>query len=218
MIKTKQIILCCAVALPALTASLSAQDVISSKPGWQVRLGVMHFSPLVEDAVRSGAVADSIPAHQSDHITVQQQLAPTVALAVLYPLRPQFDLELSAAYASSTLQGEDDFGSWEVDQVGVANAVVGFGWRYRTVLSLHGGVGITRLFGSEAGLFAEGNGIRPMLEGGASLVMPFYRALRLDARLQTHSFSTATLRNEGSSDGNVLRGVGGISFTFGGRP
>jgi hypothetical protein len=84
------------------------------------------------------------------------------------------------------------------------------------MISLHGGVGITKLFGTDTGLFADGNGIRPMVEAGASLAMPFYPALRLDARFQSHTFSTTTLRNEGGNDGNVMRVLAGASLTLGG--
>ena len=79
----------------------------------------------------------------------------------------------------------------------------------------HGGVGFTRLFGSDEGMFAEGNSIKPLLEAGASVIMPFNSAVALDARLQTHRFATQSMRDEDAEEGSVFRVVLSGSYTLG---
>lgn len=213
----KKIIFTALVAVfPLSVRPAAGQDMLVRKLAVQVRVGGMVFSPLVEDAVRSGAVEDSIPAEQSDAITVRQSTAPALAVAVLYPLQQQVQLELSGSIASSMVRGEDDFGAWDFQRVSTVNGLIGLGYSYRPFLMLHGGVGVTRLFGGEHGLFAKGNTIRPLVEAGASIKAPFYRGLEFDARVQSHTFSTGTLRDDGGNDGNVLRVVAGLSLTLGG--
>ncbi len=175
----------------------------------------MGFSPLVKDEVRSLAVADSIRADQSTQLSIRQQIAPTIAVAALLPLRGRAELEAAASFATSSLRGEDDFESWDAGDVLVANAVIGIGYRYRPTITVHGGAGITRLFADSEGLFAKGNNIRPLVEVGASWLTPWLSGLELDARLQTHTFSTASLRDEDAEEGSVFRAALTGSYTFG---
>ncbi|HEY0304445.1 MAG TPA: hypothetical protein VGC44_05715 [Longimicrobiales bacterium] len=192
-----------------------AQQTSPRKIGWQVRVGAAAFSPLVDDKVRSRAVADSIDADASETVSVRQQIAPAIAVAGLFPLRDRTDLEVSAAVATSTAKGEDDFESWDVATVTVANVLLGISYDYRPNIAAHGGVGFTRLFGGGDGMFAEGNSIKPLIELGASVVMPFNPAARLDARVQTHRFATQSLRDEDAEEGSVFRVLLTGSYTIG---
>jgi hypothetical protein len=211
--------LCLFLAFLAGFASSSlAQDPSPKKIGWQVRIGAAAFSPLVEDKVRSRAVGDSIDTPASEMVTVRQQIAPAVAIAALLPLRDRTELEVSAGFASSALRGEDDFETWDVTTVSVVNALIGIAWAYRPSVIAHGGVGFTQLFGGGDGLFAEGNSIKPLIEAGASVVMPFHPAVQVDARLQTHRFATATLRDEDAEEGSVFRVLLTGSYTLGRKP
>ena len=45
--------------------------------------------------------------------------------------------------------------------------------------------------------------------------MPFNRAVQLDARLQTHRFATASLRDEDAEEGSVFRLMLTGSYTIG---
>jgi hypothetical protein len=192
-----------------------AQEPTSRKISFQVRVGAMAFSPLVEDAVRSRAVRDSIDAEQSDRITVRQQIAPAIALAALLPLRDRTALEVTAGFATSALRGEDDFETWDVATVSLVNALIGISFAYRPSIIAHGGVGFTQLFGGDEGMFAKGNSIKPLIEAGLSADMPFYRGLQLDVRGQTHRFATASLRDEDAEEGSVFRVLVSGSFTLG---
>ncbi|HEX6067028.1 MAG TPA: hypothetical protein VFZ04_22485, partial [Longimicrobiales bacterium] len=185
------------------------------KIGWQIRVGAAAFSPLVDDKVRSRAVADSIDADASETVTVRQQIGPAVAVAALLPLRGRTELEFSAGFATSSAQGEDDFETWDVATVSLANVLLGISYAYRPNIIAHGGVGFTKLFGSDEGMFAEGNAIKPLLEAGASVIMPFNSAIQLDARLQTHRFATQSLRDEDAEEGSVFRVILSGSYTVG---
>jgi hypothetical protein len=193
----------------------SAQQTSSRKVGWQVRVGAAAFSPLVDDKVRSRAVADSIDVDASETVSVRQQIAPAITIAGLLPLRARTELEVSAGFAMSSAKGEDDFESWDVATVSVANVLLGFSYAYRPNIIAHGGAGFTRLFGGEDGMFAEGNSIKPLLEAGASVVMPFNSAVQIDARVQTHRFATQSLRNEDAEEGSVFRVLLSGSYTVG---
>ena len=201
------------VALASGASSSQAQT--SRKIGWQVRVGAMAFSPLVEDAVRSGAVADSIDADQADAISVRQGVAPAIVLSALLPLREKAEIAVSAGVARSTVVGEDDFESWDVSTVTVGNALFGISYAYRPTLFLHGGVGMTKLFAEDVGMFAKGNTIRPLIETGLSYALPSRPEFQIDARLQTHRFATTSLRDEDAEEGSVFRVVLSGSYTPG---
>ena len=204
-----------AIGLFASAKTATAQQIPTRKIGWQIRVGAAAFSPLVDDKVRSRAVADSIDADASETVSVRQQIAPAITIAALLPLRDRTELEFSAGFATSTAQGEDDFESWDVATVSVANLLLGIAYAYRPNIIAHGGVGFTRLFGSDEGMFAEGNSIKPLLEAGASVIMPFNSAVALDARLQTHRFATQSMRDEDAEEGSVFRVVLSGSYTLG---
>jgi hypothetical protein len=211
----KLIIFALSALLAGVFSPVSAQAQHPRKAGWQVRVGAMAFSPLVEDAVRSRAVADSIDADQATSITVRQGFAPAVAVAALLPLRTKAEIEISAGFATSKATGEDDFESWDVASVLVANVVFGIGYQWKPSLALHGGVGMTKLFAGGEGMFAEGNSIRPLVEAGLSYAVPSRPALEIDARMQTHTFATTSLRNEDAEQGSVIRILLGGSYTPG---
>lgn len=194
----------------------SAQQSSSRPTALQLRIGIMAFSPLIEDELTSRAITDSMPG-QSERLTVQPRVAPAITLAALLPLRERAELELSAGVATSSLRGADDFTEWDLGTFALLHALVGVAYTLRPALIAHGGIGLTRLFGDQA-FMEEGNGIRPLLEGGLSFVMPFHHPLQLDARVQTHRFTTTALQNEGASEGTVLRMVFSGSYTMGGAP
>jgi hypothetical protein len=209
--------LCLFIAFTALLAGLAGPSFAqqsSRKLAFQVRVGVMGFSSLVEDELGSSGVTDSIPG-QSDRVSVRQQPAPTLVAAALVPLRERTALEISAGFAASSLRGEDDESDWDMGGVSVATALLGISHGFTEKIQGHGAIGLTRLFGDQS-LLNEGNSVRPVLEAGVSLMTPLHPALRLDARVQAHRFNSTALQNEGATDGTVLRWVIAGSFTVGG--
>lgn len=210
-----------ALALTATVAPARAHaQLFSPKPSLQIRIGAFIATPLVKDAVSSPAIDDSIPAPRSDEVVIKQQPGPIGTLALRLPLRSTTQLEVNLSVARSTLRGDDGFEDWDVATVTAGNFVLGFGYLYRQAVAFRAGVGMTRLFASDKGLFTKGNAIKPLLEGGAATAIKVGgRPIDVDLRLQTHSFNTATLQDNGGSGGNVWRGVLQIGTTLwqGGR-
>jgi hypothetical protein len=197
-------------ALAASAEPALAQQEL--RPSLQLRLGAMLFTPLVEQNVRE--VRDS--ALGAIHaVTVRQQPAPVISAAVSYPLRSRLTAELSGSYARSALQGRDDSGEWEAADLSVINVVIGARYQRWSSISIDGGVGVTKLAGSSTGMFANGNGLRPLFEAGITADVRGPLPVQLVARAQTHTFITATLQDEGAEQGQVWRGVLQLGTTFG---
>ena len=197
----------------ALTVSaLPAFGQESPRPTFHFRVGAMAFTPLVEQNVRE--VRDS--ALGAIHpITVKQQPAPVISAGVSYPMRAKLTAELSASYAWSALRGQDDLSEWDAADVSVINAIVGVRYQRWASVSIDGGVGITKLGGSSTGMFAKGNGLRPVFEAGITADVAGRVPLQLVARAQTHRFITGTLQDESAEQGQVWRGVLQLGTIFG---
>jgi hypothetical protein len=213
----RPLLLCMALCLFAMP--LHAQSGARHGASIQLRIGALYATPLIKDEGASATVHDSIPGI-SKGITVQQKIAPIATLAVRLPMRSRTSLEISASAARSPIQGDDGKTTWTVATATIGNALFGFGYAFRPYLTLHGGVGVTKLFAPQTGLFTSGNSFKPLFELGAATPLNFGgRAFQIDARAQSHSFGTTTLRDNGASDGNVLRAVLQIGTTLwqGGR-
>jgi hypothetical protein len=205
----------CILAFAAFATPLTAQAVFPDRKTVQVRIGAFGATSLVNDEVSSAALDDSIPGLRSDGITITQKPGPIGTLAVRLPMRRSTQLEVNASVGRSTVEGDDGRGEWDVGSVTIGNFVVGFGYLYRNAVALRAGVGLTKLFAEERGMFARGNSLKPLLEAGAaSGVMLGGRPIELDVRVQTHSFGTTTLRENGGEVGNVLRAVIQIGTTL----
>jgi hypothetical protein len=195
------------IAVLALSQRAAAQSV-------EVRLGALYATPLIKDAVSSRAVNDSIPGPRSSGIQLQQKIAPVATVALHLPTRGKSDIEVSAAVAHSMLEGDDGMEKWDVAGVTTGNLVVSLGYRSSQLITLHAGVGVTKLFAKQTALFTSGNSIKPLAEFGVSAGKRIAnRELHLDARVQTHAFGTATMRDNNLSDGSVLRGIVQVGTT-----
>lgn len=181
----------------------------------QLRLGAFGATSLVEDEISSRALDDSIPGNRSDGLSITQKPGPIGTVALRLPMRPGTQLEFNASVARSAVRGDDGNEEWDVTTATVGNFVIGFGYLYRNFVALRGGVGLTKLFAAERGIFSEGNSLRPLFEGGvAGGIMVGGRPIELDIRAQTHSFGTATLRDNGGENGNVMRVVVQVGTTL----
>ena len=148
-------------------------------------------------------------------VTLQQRPALMGTLALRLPLASGKQVELSGSVARSMVRARDDFAQWDVAPATIGNAVVGIGYLYRHSLALRAGVGATRLFAAESSVFAGGTGIRPLLEAGASGGIAAGRhPIEIDVRLQLHTFGTATLQDNGGSDGSVMRAIIQVGTTL----
>jgi len=214
-----RLFICLTSVALAAAGPLAAQTGQPTRPSVTLRLGAFFATPLVDDAVSSSGLNDSIPGVRSHQITLQQKVGPIATLAFRFPLRAQTNLEVSGSVGRSSVRGDDGLETWDAIPVTVGNLVFGFGYLYRRLIILHGGVGVTKLFAEERGMFSKGNSIKPMLEAGASSsVHVGARPIELQVMVQSHSFGTATLRDNGGSDGKVTRAIVQIGTTlWGGR-
>ena len=205
----------CAFAFLAAATPAAGQVSFPDRMTVQLRLGAFGATSLVADEVSSRALDDSIPGLRSNGITIAQKPGPIGTLAIRLPLRARTQLEVSASAGSSMVQGDDGRGEWDVGTATVGNFVVGFGYLYRRLLAVRAGVGVTKLFAEERGLFAKGNSVKPLLEAGAATGISIAgHPIELDVRAQTHSFGTGTLRDNGGENGNVLRVVVQLGTTL----
>jgi hypothetical protein len=205
----------CVFALVFTATPAFGQARFPDKLTVQLRLGAFGATNLVSDEVSSRAVDDSIPGDRSDGVAIRQKPGPIGTLAVRFPLRTSTQLEVNASAARSMVQGDDGLEQWDVANATIANFVVGFGYLYRRAIAIRAGVGLTKIFAEERGVFSRGNGVKPLLEGGiASGIMVGGRPIELDVRAQTHSFGTATLRDNGGANGNVTRVVVQLGTTL----
>ena len=201
--------------LLCITNSAFGQSTFPTHTSVQLRIGAFYATPLIKDLVSSQAVDDSIPGTRAQEITLQQKLAPIATIAVRFPMRAKTLLELNASVARTKVRGQDEYQTWDAATTTVANLVLGFAYLYRNAIGVHAGVGMTRLFADETGVFTTGNSIKPVIEGGLSGgFRAGGRPIEIDARVQSHSFGTTTLRDNGGSDGNVLRAILQIGTTL----
>ncbi len=184
----------------------------SRLPTIHLRIGAMTFTPLIEQNIRE--VRDTSFGVLRT-FTGRQQIAPVFSVALSSPLRPRVAAELSATYARSALQGRDDFGEWDADDLSVINVNIGIRYQRWSRVSLDGSVGMTKLTGSNAGIFERGNPLRPLLEAGVTVGIRAPLPLELVARAQTHTFNTGVLQDMGARAGQVWRGMLLVGTTFG---
>lgn len=202
-------------AILTATRAAHAQSSFPTHASVQIRLGAFAATPLVKDEVSSFAVDSAIVGRRSQGITIRQGISPIATIAGRFPMRARTQLEVNGSVARSKLDGDDGLESWDAGDVTVANAVVGFGYFYRSLFAIRGGVGFTKLFAPARGIFSEGNSIKPLLEAGISRGFDVGgRTVDLDLRAQSHGFGTATFRDNGGNTGNVTRVVVQLGTTL----
>ena len=200
-----------AVALAAFGSGAAAQQV-ETRPWFDAKLGVALSSRLVRDAVASKVVGDSIPVDFASPVDVKLRPSPVITLSAGFPLSGRSAVEASASYGLGRIFATDGAAEWDVQDAGLATAIVGLRQTVKPWLDLHGGVGATKFFSESRGLFSAGSDVQPIFEVGASTQFDLPVRVLLDARLQAHTFGTEALRQDGASDGRVMRLViqGGV--------
>lgn len=150
-----------------------------------------------------------------DIISLKTGVAPTLALALGYPVAPRYQLLLEARIASSGMtatsnEGDADLGTLRTIGVTVmAEGPLPYGMRFQI------GGGAIKYSPSEAtGVFLADAPMKPMVTAGLGWV----RALRpgldlhLGGRWDMHEFTTTTLRQRGWSQAQRINRV---AFTIG---
>lgn len=174
----------------------------------EARAGVVVSTSLVEGAV---ALPGAPPGGSVQEFRVVPVAAPLVVVAGRMGLSPGLALELSAGWTFGRLEGEQGTETWRVGDLGVGHAVASLRRRVGELLHVRGGLGLIH-YGSDAGLFEGGPGLKPVLEVGAGADLDLGGVgVSLSAVGQAHSFGTAALRSGG---GSGIRGQDGTVFRF----
>jgi hypothetical protein len=174
-----------------------------------LQLGVLYSTPLVKNAV-----SNAPPGDQSGDIQLKTSLAPLISAALRFPMKPGTHVEVNAGMAATSLTGDDGADSWSAGNVIIGNLSADIGYTSRSLI-LFGGVGLTKLWSHEATLFNRGNSMKPLLEVGAATSTALGgRPFEIGARVQTHSFNTASLTENGASSGNVMRAILQVGTTL----
>lgn len=201
-----------AAALMTAGSAVSAQRPEATHPWFDAKLGILFSSRLVRDGVASSLVGREIPVGFVSPVDVELRPAPVITLSAGYPLRGRSAVEVSASYGLGRIVAQDATSEWEVQDAGLATAVVGIRQSVYDWLDVHGGIGVTKYVAESRGIFVGGSGIQPVLELGASTEVDLPVKVLFETRLQAHNFGTEALRRDGGNDGQVLRVVvqGGV--------
>jgi len=157
----------------------------------RVGAGVTRAGALISDAIL-----------YDDVVSLTTGIAPTLSVAIGYPIAPRYQLLLDGRLASASLRstdhaGERDLGSLRTLAVSVlAVGPLTHGLRFQA------GGGFIRYSPSEpSGVFADGSPTKPMITAGVAWVRPLRPGLDLHVggRWDLHEFTTSTLRQRGWS-------------------
>lgn len=150
-----------------------------------------------------------------DIISLRTGVAPTLAVAIGYPVAPRYQLLLEARVASSAMTatstaGEADLGTLRTIGVTVtAEGPLPYGMRFQI-----GGGAIKYSPSDATGVFLDDSPMKPMVTAG----LGWARALRpgldlhIGGRWDMHEFTTTTLRRRGWSQAQRINRV---AFTIG---
>ena len=185
-----------ALMLAAGTGALHAQT------DYYARAGAIWASTLVRDVLVT-------------EVTVQQSIAPMVALGAGLPISPGYRAGLEATLASGGYSSEQDGGETDLGTLRTASLMLGLDGPI--VQDLRWRVGLGGLFywpPEDSGIFLEGGPIRFVAGAGADWRHPVMTKwdLMVSARYDVHRFTTDQLEQRGFSQ---AQGVSRVSLSVG---
>ena len=189
------------ILLPVLLLAAGAGP-LHAQTDYYARAGAMWASTLVRDVLVT-------------EVTVQQSVAPMVALGASVPISPGYRAGLEATFASGGFSAEQD--GVETDLGTLRTASVMLGLDGPVVQSLRWRVGLGGLFylpSEDRGIFLEGGPIRFVAGAGADWRRPVMTKwdLMVSARYDLHRFTTDELEQRGFSQ---AQGVSRVSLSVG---
>src|SRR5690606_15738474 len=140
----------------------------------------------------------AFPAPSGDTVQTYEVVpvpAPMVVVAGRTGVGPGLDLEVSAGWSFSRLEGRQGRETWEVQDLGVGHVVVGLRKQALERLHVRGGLGPVRS-GAEVGRLAGGRQAGPLgaVAVGAELAVGGARVAVAGVG-QAHSFGSAAIRS-----------------------
>jgi hypothetical protein len=185
-----------ALLLAAGTGALHAQT------DYYARAGAVWAGTLVRDAIVT-------------EVTVQQSIAPMVALGASMPISPGYRAALEGTLSSGGYSAEQDGAETDLGTVRTASVLLGLEGPVGRMVRWRVGLGGLFYWPSEdRGIFLQGGPVRFLAGAGADWRSPVMSSwdLLLSARYDFHRFTTDELERRGFSQ---AQGVSRVSLSVG---
>ena len=189
------------ILIPALLLAAGA-GALHAQTDYYARAGAVWTSTLVRDVLVS-------------EVTVQQSIAPMVALGASMPISPGYRAALEATVASGGFSAEQDGVETDLGTLRTASVLLGLeGPIWRTVRWRVGLGGLFYWPSEDRGIFLQGGPVRFLAGAGADWRRPVLPSwdLMVSARYDLHRFTTDELETRGFSQ---AQGVSRVSLSVG---
>jgi hypothetical protein len=184
------------ILIPALLLAAGA-GVLHAQTDYYARVGAEWANTLVRDVLVT-------------EVTVQQSIAPMVALGASMPISPGYRAGLEGTLSSGSYSAEQDGVATDLGTLRTASVMLGLDgpvWR-----SVRWRVGLGGIFywpSEDRGIFLQGGPIRFLAGAGADWRNPVMRSwdLMVSARYDFHRFTTDELELRGFSQAQSVSRV-----------
>ena len=180
-------------------------------------LGAVPLAAQVDYYARAGAIWASTLVRDVlvTEVTVQQSIAPMLAIGAGMPISPGYRAGLEATFASGGYSADQDGGEADLGTLRTASVMLGLDGPI--VQALRWRVGLGGLFylpSEDRGIFLEGGPIRAVAGAGADWRHPVMSKwdLMVSARYDVHRFTTDELEQRGFSQ---AQSVSRVSLSLG---
>ena len=189
------------ILIPALLLA-AGTGALHAQTDYYARAGAVWASTLVRDVLVS-------------EVTVQQSVAPMVALGASMPISPGYRAAIEATVASGGFSAEQDGVETDLGTLRTASVLLGLeGPIWRTVRWRVGLGGLFYWPSEDRGIFLQGGPVRFLAGAGADWRRPVLPSwdLMVSARYDLHRFTTDELETRGFSQ---AQGVSRVSLSVG---
>jgi hypothetical protein len=184
------------ILIPALLLA-AGSGVLHAQTDYYARAGAQWASTLVRDAIVT-------------EVTVQQSIAPMVALGASIPISPGYRAGLEGTLSTGSYSAKQDGSETDLGTLRTASVVLGLDGPVGKTLRWRLGLGGIFYWPSEdRGIFLQGGPIRYLAGAGADWRSPVMRTwdLMVSARYDFHRFTTDELDLRGFSQAQSVSRV-----------
>ena len=189
------------ILLPALLLA-AGTGALHAQTDYYARAGAQWASTLVRDVLVT-------------EVTVQQSIAPMVALGASMPISPGYRAGLEAALSSGGYAAEQDGAETDLGSLRTASVLLNLEGPVWRMIRWRAGLGGLYYWPSEdRGVFLQGGQVRFLAGAGADWRSPVLSSwdLLVSARYDIHRFTTDELERRGFSQ---AQGVSRVSLSVG---
>jgi hypothetical protein len=184
------------IVMPALLLA-AGSGVLHAQTDYYARAGAQWAGPLVRDVIVT-------------EVTVQQSIAPMVALGASMPISPGYRVGLEGTLSTGSYSAEQEGSETDLGTLRTASVVLGLDGPVGKTLRWRLGMGGIFYWPSEdRGIFLQGGPIRYLAGAGADWRRPVMRTwdLMVSARYDFHRFTTDELDLRGFSQAQSVSRV-----------